>query len=551
MVGMAPTPHPRDLLMAMLLLLRLVRLFLAVWERKFSSEALDTHYDNIATKKGLQDCEGICPSAFFERQSSHDRPAAVETEPESTVGTAELVRIAPWNGHRSAYTSSWDDGNDAEVTFVPTVLAHYGVRGTFFLTPFFLDDPLDDPTPSQLVDKWNIARRLYRRGGHEVGEHSVGHDHFDRGGASAEGAAEENFGNCSDRLDREFPETNGTTRVFAWPFGGHSPGNGAFKVAEREYLASRTIHCSSIRWDHSMDPSTRTALPGCELSRSNMAGCASLPLSHDDEHAALSVVERAHRDRAWVIGFGHGVQSCAHENWTDTYVPGRGEVLSEAIRHDVTGETVECRHGWNPLPKRLVEGHARHIAEMRDTRDGLAGAGATCQARLVRPNESDPKSVCDASNGGTNAAGTRFRRCGIPMRGFVRQRRSSCHQRAMWGWAPSARSGGKPPARWTDRGPWAQTRGRARRSCGPCFQREVGSHSSGAQLCTPHAEAHLTKNTPHCKLQRTTPPGHPFLVVHTTSTSGCSEMFTCGRARVCVFLALRPKHMHMLCLRSE
>ena len=197
----------------------------------------------------------------------------------------------------------------------------------------------------------------------------MGHDHFDRGGASAEGAAEENFGNCSDRLDREFPETNGTTRVFAWPFGGNSPGNGAFKVAERKYLASRTIHCSSIQWDHSMDPSTRTALPGCELSRSNMAGCASLPLSHDDEHAALSVVERAHRDRAWVIGFGHGVQSCAYENWTDTYVPGRGEVLSEAIRHDVTGETVECRHGWNPLPKHLVEGHARHIAEMRDTRD--------------------------------------------------------------------------------------------------------------------------------------------------------------------------------------
>ena len=80
--------------------------------------------------------------------------AILQKHPEQVPG----ARIAPWNGHRGAFTLTFDDGNDAQVTFAPTLLSSYGINATFFITPQFMDPPDDDPVPMQLEGKCDLAR---------------------------------------------------------------------------------------------------------------------------------------------------------------------------------------------------------------------------------------------------------------------------------------------------------------------------------------------------------------------------------------------------------
>ena len=72
-------------------------------------------------------------------------------------------------GRRRAVSFSWDDGNDPQITFVPTVMAKYGFSGTFYISTMFMDPVNDRPTPDQMTDKWERARRNLMM--HEIGLH--------------------------------------------------------------------------------------------------------------------------------------------------------------------------------------------------------------------------------------------------------------------------------------------------------------------------------------------------------------------------------------------
>ena len=51
------------------------------------------------------------------------------------------------------------------------------IKGTYFITPQFVDAPKDSPKPAQLPNKWPHVVRL-AAAGHEVGAHTTSHRNF-------------------------------------------------------------------------------------------------------------------------------------------------------------------------------------------------------------------------------------------------------------------------------------------------------------------------------------------------------------------------------------
>lgn len=241
-----------------------------------------------------------------------------------------------------AVSFSWDDGNDPQVTFVPSLLAHYGIKGTFYLSPAFLDPVYDAPTPDQLKDKWTWANAMYTT--HEVGAHTQ--DHIDMSDARLSMSdLETQFEGCNARL-RAMLKNRTIPKSFAWPFGRYSQRSK--RVAHRVYDSVRTTECRGMPWRH-----VTQDLPSCEMKNS---------VAHN-----RAILDHANRSNHWVIFHGHGVESCQvpERGWSDVQLSveeskhknmGRAKARGNvsAIQHSTTGKVLECRHGWNPLSPNVV-----------------------------------------------------------------------------------------------------------------------------------------------------------------------------------------------------
>jgi peptidoglycan/xylan/chitin deacetylase (PgdA/CDA1 family) len=248
-----------------------------------------------------------------------------------------------WSDKEFAVTFSWDDGNDPQVTYVPSLMESLHISGTFYITPFFLDPIHDQPTPDQLENKWNWVRESYAT--HEVGAHTL--DHLDMSNPRLDDdRIVYQFNRSNEILHRH---TNRTIRSFAWPFGRYSANSLALSLSY--YASVRSTKCAINTWNNDGAP----LLHSCEMS--------------NDVSANVRNAMRAKSQGAWLIFHGHGVDSCAPvgSDWVDVTLPvnesrhqNRGlskadERAVSAIKNMRTGKVYECRYGWNPLKKRVVE----------------------------------------------------------------------------------------------------------------------------------------------------------------------------------------------------
>src|SRR5690349_1331397 len=76
--------------------------------------------------------------------------------------TAELT-VLPWNGYKAAVSLTFDDADSVQLDKAIPELNKRHLRGTFFLTVSKLTR----------LDDW----RKVQREGHEIGNHSVSHEH--------------------------------------------------------------------------------------------------------------------------------------------------------------------------------------------------------------------------------------------------------------------------------------------------------------------------------------------------------------------------------------
>ena len=267
--------------------------------------------------------------------------SAVQRRPTQLAPT-DNVSCAGWNGKSFAVSFSWDDGNDPQVTYVPSLMASVGVRATFYVAPFFLDPVSDKPTPDQLDDKWAWARASYVT--HEVGGHTL--DHLDMSDRQLnETRIRDQFVKSNERLTRGFRRRS--VDSFAWPFGRYSQRSLA--ISRSYYENSRTTSCRTNERTN-----TDYLIHSCELS--------------NNVEANVRKAFEAREEGSWLIFHGHGVNACApmHTDWVDIDLDVRqskhknaGTAKSQgkvtAMKNVVTGEVRECRHGWKPIDRRSVE----------------------------------------------------------------------------------------------------------------------------------------------------------------------------------------------------
>uniref|UniRef100_A0A7S4N3Z4 NodB homology domain-containing protein n=1 Tax=Odontella aurita TaxID=265563 RepID=A0A7S4N3Z4_9STRA len=193
--------------------------------------------------------------------------------------------ISPWNGRRAALSSTWDDGSDSQVTFVPTLLGSYNLSGTFYLSPQFLDPVDDRPTPDVLPNKWEYARRNYFPNAeeewgktavvrHEVAAHTLSHSRFDDPTMTGEDASRD-FAEVDRRLEAEFSSLLLQPLSMSWPFGVYHPE--ALRAArDHGYASGRTTKCGYIPWGIEPENDWLT-LPSCEL------------IGNDDDHHRVMI----------------------------------------------------------------------------------------------------------------------------------------------------------------------------------------------------------------------------------------------------------------------
>lgn len=237
--------------------------------------------------------------------------------------------VSRWMGRRRAVSFSWDDGNDPQVTFLPTVMTKYGLSGTFYISTMFMDPVDDRPTPDQMTDKWEHARHNLMM--HEIGLHSATHLNMNK---EIDETVKAEFAQNRIRLENEFSLPKDYTWTLAWPFGIPKRG------VDLDVLAMRTTNCAPNDWDR---------MPYHELHACDWDGNQQIV------------------DDKWVIYFGHGADSCAmvDTNWEDVTLmvnesrhrnagPAKASSVS-AIRNRDTGETIECRYGWSPIVHGNVE----------------------------------------------------------------------------------------------------------------------------------------------------------------------------------------------------
>lgn len=107
-------------------------------------------------------------------------------------------KILPWNGHASAVSLTFDDGDPIHLDFAIPEMKKRGMRGTFYL----ISDKLERP------EEWNKAARE----GMEIGNHSATHRH-------AAELDEDEVIKEVDGAGKSLKEATGQeTTTFAYPF---------------------------------------------------------------------------------------------------------------------------------------------------------------------------------------------------------------------------------------------------------------------------------------------------------------------------------------------
>ncbi len=114
------------------------------------------------------------------------------------------VKVLPWNGHRAAVSLTFDDADSVQLDRVIPELNKRHLRGTFFLTISKLTR----------LDEWRKAQSQ----GHEIGNHSVSHEHP---AALTKVGEELQVEDAKRFLDSNFRYE---ISIFAYPYEENSPG---------------------------------------------------------------------------------------------------------------------------------------------------------------------------------------------------------------------------------------------------------------------------------------------------------------------------------------
>jgi peptidoglycan/xylan/chitin deacetylase (PgdA/CDA1 family) len=126
------------------------------------------------------------------------------------------LMVLPWNGYKAAVSLTFDDADSVQLNKVVPELNKRQLRGTFFLTISKLTR----------LDDW----RKVQREGHEIGNHSVSHEHP----SSLTKAGEElQVEDAKKFLDSNF---RSDVSIFAYPYEETSPGL-AFWVKKYDFAA--------------------------------------------------------------------------------------------------------------------------------------------------------------------------------------------------------------------------------------------------------------------------------------------------------------------------
>lgn len=126
------------------------------------------------------------------------------------------LKVLPWNGHQAAVSLTFDDADAVQLDRVIPELNKRHLRGTFFLTISKLTR----------IDDWRKAQLQ----GHEIGNHSVTHEHP----STLTRASEETQVEDAKRfLDSNF---RSDIYIFAYPYDESSPGL-AFWVKRYDFAA--------------------------------------------------------------------------------------------------------------------------------------------------------------------------------------------------------------------------------------------------------------------------------------------------------------------------
>ena len=114
------------------------------------------------------------------------------------------LRVLPWNGRRAAVSLTFDDSDVVQLDRVIPELNKRHLRATFFLTISKLTR----------IDDWRKAQS----GGHEIGNHSVSHEHPSTLSKASE---ETQVEDAKKFLDSNF---RSHIAIFAYPYDEASPG---------------------------------------------------------------------------------------------------------------------------------------------------------------------------------------------------------------------------------------------------------------------------------------------------------------------------------------
>ena len=126
------------------------------------------------------------------------------------------LTVLPWNGHKAAVSLTFDDADSVQLDKAVPALNQRQLRGTFFLTISKLTR----------LDDW----RKVQREGHEIGNHSVSHEHP----STLTRVSEETQVEDAKRfLDSNFKSD---ISIFAYPYEETSPGL-AFWVKKYDFAA--------------------------------------------------------------------------------------------------------------------------------------------------------------------------------------------------------------------------------------------------------------------------------------------------------------------------
>jgi len=157
----------------------------------------------------------------------------------------------PWpGGAKAAVSLSFDDGRASQLERGLPILDRYGVRGTFYVTPFALEQRLDD---------WRDACAS----GHEIANHTASHPcsgnfGFAHGNALEDYTLERLDDDIADASERIEEMVGAAPETFAYPCGQTFVGRGEgvksyVPLIARRFVAGRTAFNETHNLPHYCD----------------------------------------------------------------------------------------------------------------------------------------------------------------------------------------------------------------------------------------------------------------------------------------------------------